>query len=117
MLPFPHDIDYRAFVVEVPQREVERGRFVDALLRISDDELEARRQAMRRARHGIRFDFQGSAPDTFSLTVKSVWKFLESQRARPGFDCGVPPLLEPEGTMMYGHFACCPLSDGPPPGA
>eukprot|EP00931_Biecheleriopsis_adriatica_P080283 TRINITY_DN53639_c0_g1_i1.p1 TRINITY_DN53639_c0_g1~~TRINITY_DN53639_c0_g1_i1.p1 ORF type:complete len:561 (+),score=87.28 TRINITY_DN53639_c0_g1_i1:24-1685(+) len=133
MLPFPEDIDYRSFVVEVPMVEVERGRFMQALLSIPEAELEERRAAMQRARSLVRFDFSGTGPDAFTMTVQGIWRFLLLHQkiqtcksagsiatdspygnwTTPAFDCGVPPIQE-EGIQMYGHMACCPVfSDTP----
>ncbi|CAE8642314.1 unnamed protein product [Polarella glacialis] len=130
MVPFPRDIDYRSFVVEVPQEEVESGRFMEALLKLPEQELKERRSAMLRARPLIRFDFGGSGADAFSMTLREIWRFLEPQQEpqqcssrglemegasssfgrwnTPTFDCGVPP-IQKTGIQMYGHFACCPL--------
>eukprot|EP00928_Gymnodinium_smaydae_P086853 TRINITY_DN71269_c0_g1_i1.p1 TRINITY_DN71269_c0_g1~~TRINITY_DN71269_c0_g1_i1.p1 ORF type:complete len:572 (-),score=118.43 TRINITY_DN71269_c0_g1_i1:54-1769(-) len=123
MVPFPRDIDYRSFVVEVPQAVVEAGGLVEALLRIPEAELEARRAALRRARSLVRYDFAGSSPDAFTATMRELRRFLERQRAAPRlaaggasgeglvggpvFDCGAPPLREADGNLMYGHMACC----------
>merc|ERR1712066_510391 len=42
MVPFPDDIDYRSFVLEVPMQVVEEGRIVQTLLQVSDTEIKAR---------------------------------------------------------------------------
>lgn len=124
MVPFPDDVDYRSFVVEVPQRVVEDGRLVEALLQVPEHELEAKRAAMKGAKSLVRFDFGGSGPDAFTAMMRSIWRALSGQRraqrespftgvaAAPVFDCGVPPARE--GNLMYGHLACCsPALRGP----
>eukprot|EP00928_Gymnodinium_smaydae_P049539 TRINITY_DN33261_c0_g1_i1.p1 TRINITY_DN33261_c0_g1~~TRINITY_DN33261_c0_g1_i1.p1 ORF type:complete len:129 (-),score=14.89 TRINITY_DN33261_c0_g1_i1:519-905(-) len=114
MVPFPHDIDYHSFVIQIPQAEVEAGNLVQILLEIPESEIQRRRKAMRDARALLRFDFSGSAPDAFSATVGELWRFLQLQRGTgtgkdslaPAFDCGMPPGREGDGTLMYGHMAC-----------
>ncbi|CAJ1392035.1 unnamed protein product [Effrenium voratum] len=122
MVPFWDAVQYRSFVVEVPEREVRAGAFMTRLLQMPSAEKAARRMAMRRARAQLRFDFQGTGPDAFTNLVQEVWQFLRTATASSGckaaattvasngtaFDCGVPPTVK--GIEMYGHMACCPVT-------
>lgn len=116
MVPFPTEIDYYSFVVEVPQEEVAEGRFVEYLLRLSDADIRSRQEAMRRYRQFFRFDFTGSEADGFSLLMKEIGHFLGSLPGGdvvPAFDCGIPP-WQSRGTQMYGLMACCPIDNQAP---
>lgn len=105
MVPFPEDVDYRRLVLEVPERELMEGRFVDAMLHLSESEVRARQEAMREFRQLLRFDFTGSGPDAFTMTVRAVHRFLRQNASE--FNCGVPDVLP---DTMYGGIACCPVA-------
>ena len=77
-LPFTWELNWRELVVEVPERRLSHGDFVETCLGLSQAEIKAKQQKILKVRSSISYDLEGGKRDAFSLLMDGVrsalWK-------------------------------------------
>eukprot|EP00931_Biecheleriopsis_adriatica_P117086 TRINITY_DN92639_c0_g1_i1.p1 TRINITY_DN92639_c0_g1~~TRINITY_DN92639_c0_g1_i1.p1 ORF type:complete len:846 (-),score=104.21 TRINITY_DN92639_c0_g1_i1:37-2574(-) len=71
-LPFPKLLDWDSLVVAVPHDELVKGRFVAAVLRLSEAEVLRRQRYISDVRSRFIYDYSGSSLDAFSALIDEI---------------------------------------------
>lgn len=76
--PWPNQTPYQELVFEVSISDVVAGRLVKILEAVPDKEIKRRRRKIANVRNKFVIDYEGSAPDGFTMILESIHKHLGS---------------------------------------